>query len=105
MIKIELLSPFKATIPKEVINELRLTPGDTVVFQSYGYNEVRIGKGNENIDTIHSESRLTENEQVIIPERIRKELKLVTGDFLIFNSLNSSIYFRKQGEMIACPAC
>ncbi|WP_193767433.1 AbrB/MazE/SpoVT family DNA-binding domain-containing protein [Lysinibacillus sp. OL1] len=48
---------------------------------------------------------MTDKGQVTIPSKIRDDLKLETGDFLIFSFVNESIFIRKEGQMVPCCAC
>jgi AbrB family looped-hinge helix DNA binding protein len=102
--KVEVLSKGQITIPKEVRDALKVDTGDMVLFEVLTHKEVRLLKGTQKA-LLKNKSTLTEKGQVTIPKSVREELNLQTGDILIFHWVNEGIYFRKQGELIPCPAC
>lgn len=105
MSKVKFLSKGQITIPGEVRNILKLKPKDTVVFLLNEHKEVRLVKLDKTEITLDSKSTVTDKGQVTIPSKIRDDLKLETGDFLIFSFVNESIFIRKEGQMVPCCAC
>ncbi|MCA1064762.1 AbrB/MazE/SpoVT family DNA-binding domain-containing protein (plasmid) [Rossellomorea sp. AcN35-11] len=106
MSNVTVLSKGQITIPKDVRTALSLGVGDTLIYQpSKIHRDSIITKSKIGNDVLDIHSTLTQKGQTTIPRTVREDLDLNPGDTIVFRSLNDNIHFRKQGELLSCPAC